>query len=123
MSTQGGSGGGHDFVRPFIMTGGRTRSRRIELRLETLVQHIATKPTVAMPSEKLHVVNCCARPTSVAEISAELNLVVGVVKILVGDLVESGHVEVFVDTDVDTDVDGDDHLDMLTRISNKIRSL
>lgn len=119
MSAQGGAGAGHDFVRPFIMTGGRTRSRKIELRLETLVQRIDAKPTVAMPSEKLHVLKCCARPTSVAEISAELNLVIGVVKILVGDLVESGHVEVF----VEGEVDHDDELDMLTRISNKIRSL
>ncbi len=112
---------GHDFVRPFIMTGGRTASRHLELRLETLVQ---SNPDVAvdatMASEKVHVVGLAATPISVAEIAAELNLVVGVVNVLIEDLVESGHVEVFLDTPV---ADSDDELDMLTRISNKIRSL
>ena len=28
--------GGHDFVRPFIMTGGRTRADRRDLRIETM---------------------------------------------------------------------------------------
>lgn len=121
MTNEGGSGGGHDFVRPFIMTGGRTVSRKPNMRLETLVQSVSTKPIDgSMPSEKVHVVQHCDRPTSVAEIAAELNLVVGVVKILVEDLVESGHVEVFAD---EQDATPDDDLDMLTRISNKIRSL
>ena len=30
--------GGHDFVRPFIMTGGRTRAERRDLRVETMLQ-------------------------------------------------------------------------------------
>jgi len=103
------------------MTGGRTVSRKLDMRLETLVRRIESKPVDAtMPSEKVHVVTHCSRPMSVAEIAAELNLVVGVVKILVEDLVESGHVEVFVD-DAESTLDED--LDMLTRISNKIRSL
>lgn len=120
MSNQGGAGG-HDFVRPFIMTGGRTVSRKLDMRLETLVRSIDTKPVDgSMPSEKVHVVRHCARATSVAEIAAELHLVVGVVKILVEDLVESGHLEVFADRNDETI---DDDLDMLTRISAKIRSL
>lgn len=102
------------------MTGGRTRSRKLELRLETLVRRIESQPPDgSMPSEKVHVIDACAMPTSVAEISAALNLVVGVVKVLVEDLVDSGHVEVFIDADDSFD----DDLDMLTRISNKIRSL
>ena len=120
MSIQGGSGGGHDFVRPFIMTGGRTRSRKLELRIETLVRRIQSQPIDgSMPSEKVHVLESCAKPTSVAEVSAALNLVVGVVKVLVEDLVDSGHAEVFIDTEETLD----DDLEMLTRISNKIRSL
>lgn len=120
MSNHTGGGAGHDFVRPFIMTGGRTRSRTLDLRLETLVHRVASAPvTPAMPSEKVHLVNCCASPTSVAEISAQLDLVVGVVKVLVEDLVETGHVQVFTEQ-VET---VDEELDMLTRISNKIRSL
>ena len=29
---------GHDLVRPYIMTGGRTRAQRRDLRVETLLQ-------------------------------------------------------------------------------------
>lgn len=104
------------------MTGGRTVSRKLDMRLETLIQRIDSMPIDgAMPSEKVKVVQCCGGPTSVAEVAAELNLVVGVVKILVEDLVESGHVEVFADRDGGEALDDD--LDMLTRISAKIRSL
>ena len=34
--------GGHDFVRPFIMTGGRTRADRRDLRIETMLQASVT---------------------------------------------------------------------------------
>lgn len=121
MSDDRGVAGGHDFVRPFIMTGGRTASRHLDLRLETLVRRNAEVVIDAtMASEKVKVVDLATTPTSVAEIAAELNLVVGVVNVLIEDLVGSGHLEVFLDTPV---ADSDDELDMLTRISNKIRSL
>ncbi|MBK6857589.1 MAG: DUF742 domain-containing protein [Microthrixaceae bacterium] len=117
--------GGHDFVRPFIMTGGRTASRSLDLRLETLVRKVPSAAVDGrMPSEKVSVLNLCEAPTSIAELGAELKLVVGVVKVLVEDLVESGHVEVFVDTVEPVEFpDFDDEIDLLTRISNKIRSL
>ncbi len=121
MSPKPSSPGGHDFVRPFIMTGGRTASTTLDLRLETLVQRNPDRQVGAtMASEKVLVVGLTTRPISVAEIAAELHLVVGVVKILIEDLVDTGHVEVFLD---DGEIDEDDELDMLTRISNKIRSL
>jgi hypothetical protein len=103
------------------MTGGRTASAHLDLRFETLVQRNHDVPIDGtMPSEKVQVVGLATKPISVAEIAADLNLVVGVVNVLIEDLVASGHVEVFLE---DADADGDDELDMLTRISNKIRSL
>ena len=43
---------GHDFVRPFIMTGGRTRVERRDLRIETMLQaSVADLPT-GLPSEQ-----------------------------------------------------------------------
>jgi hypothetical protein len=103
------------------MTGGRTASAKLDLRFETLVQR---NPDTAidgtMASEKVLVVGLATEPISVAEIAAELNLVVGVVNVLIEDLVGSGHVEVFLD---DAGSGDDDELDMLTRISDKIRSL
>lgn len=120
MSTPAGAGGGHDFVRPFIMTGGRTRTTELDLRVETLVQAIPGRqisPTMA--SEKVKVIERCADQISIAEIAVALNLVVGVVRVLVADLVDSGHLEVFDFVDEPFDVD----IDMLTRISDRIRSL
>jgi hypothetical protein len=103
------------------MTGGRTASAKLDLRLETLVQRIPATPVDGtMASEKVLVVGLTTKPISVAEIAAELELVVGVVTVLIEDLVASGHVEVFLD---DAGADDDDELDMLTRISDKIRSL
>ena len=103
------------------MTGGRTASAHLDLRFETLVLR---NPDVGvdgtMASEKVLAVGLATKPISVAEIAAELNLVVGVVNVLIEDLVQSGHVEVFLDDAVEDD---DDELDMLTRISDKIRSL
>jgi hypothetical protein len=122
VSDDRGAAGGHDFVRPFIMTGGRTASAHLDLRFETLVQRNPDAGVDGtMASEKVHVIGLATKPISVAEIAAELNLVVGVVNVLIEDLVASGHVEVFLD-DPATDED-DDELDMLTRISDKIRSL
>ncbi|MCB0989205.1 MAG: DUF742 domain-containing protein [Microthrixaceae bacterium] len=122
--TQSGPGG-HDFVRPFIMTGGRTASVRDDLRLETLVRRVPEAEVDGrMASEKMDLLRSCETPTSVAELGAELSLVVGVVKVLIEDLVESGHVEVFIDTvEPAEDNDFSDELDLLTRISDKIRSL
>lgn len=122
MSEDRTVGGGHDFVRPFIMTGGRTSRNNLGLQLETLVRSRpdATSGT-ALTSEQAHVVRAASSPVSVAELAAELDLVVGVVKVLIEDLVESGQVEVFpVEQDFDDD---EDELDMLNRISEKIRSL
>jgi hypothetical protein len=121
VSDERREGGGHDFVRPFIMTGGRTAANHLDLRFETLVRSRPDTPVdPAMASEKVRVVRLATAPTSVAEIAAELKLVVGVVNVLIEDLVETGHVEVFLD---EVDVDDDDDLDVLNRISDKIRSL
>jgi Protein of unknown function (DUF742) len=115
-------GAGHDFVRPFIMTGGRTARNHLDLRFETLVRRLSEAQVDAtMATEKVRILGLAAGPISVAELAAELALVVGVVNVLIEDLVDSGHLEVFLDDVVD---DGDDDdLDVLTRISDKIRSL
>jgi hypothetical protein len=117
----GKGAGGHDFVRPFIMTGGRTEStRHTELRLESLVERrTGSTVTATMPSEQRSVLALCDRAISVAEISSELGIVVGVMQIIIGDLVDSGHLVVFEDTPAGSD----DELDILTRITDKIRSL
>jgi hypothetical protein len=76
-------------VRPYSITGGRTRIQQPELDLITLVvavrRHIDSE---AMTPECLRILSLCQSPTSVAEISAILNLPLGVIKVLLGDLIE-----------------------------------
>jgi Protein of unknown function (DUF742) len=80
-------------VRPYAMTRGRTRTSRIELDLVTLIVAVPTPPDdgldrAALDPEYVSILQLCRRPTSIAEISAALNLPLGVVKVLVGDLIE-----------------------------------
>jgi hypothetical protein len=87
---------GDDFaVRPYALTRGRTRhGAAAPLPLEALVQAVA-RPSVSDTPEKRRILELCAdKFESVAEISAHLHLPVGVVRIVVGDLVESGQVRV-----------------------------
>ena len=77
-------------VRPYALTGGRTRTDRAELDLITLV--VASRGRHAdqesMEPEYVNILSQCQTPKSVAEISATLNLPLGVVKVLLGDLID-----------------------------------
>lgn len=117
MSATGTSGGaGHDFVRPFIMTGGRTRAERRDLRLETMLQ-AAGEPPVDLPSEQAALVRLCRAPQSVAEVGAKLGLVLGVVTVIAGDLIGRGLLEVHHTDPVEIE------LDVLTRMIERVRSI
>jgi hypothetical protein len=76
-------------VRPYAMTGGRTRTDQGELDLITLI--VASRRHMnhdVMEPEYLGILALCRNPTSIAEISANLKLPLGVVKVLVGDLID-----------------------------------
>jgi hypothetical protein len=77
-------------VRPYAMTGGRTRTEQGALDLITLVVAARDRPAGAasMGPEYRSILALCQGPTSVAEISAKLNLPLGVVKVLLGDLID-----------------------------------
>ncbi|MEY9968362.1 hypothetical protein ABIA33_006446 [Streptacidiphilus sp. MAP12-16] len=102
MSAAIGGGGGADgyeyetgeVVRPFIVTSGRTRPLREELRLETLVSALPAALTAPLSFERLRIVELCQYPRSVAEISALLPVPLGVARVLVGDLSAERYVQV-----------------------------
>ena len=81
-----------NLVRPYTLTAGRTGSA-VHLPLEAPIQ--------ALESARYHrwqpndvrgeIVRLCAGSPSVAEISARLDLPLGVARVLVGDLVMSGY--------------------------------
>lgn len=81
-------------VRPYAVTGGRTRSASKDLPLEALVYptgDIAAKSTRGVAIEKGKILDLCAAElVSVAELSAKLELPIGVIRVLVSDLIGEG---------------------------------
>ncbi|RKE21308.1 DUF742 domain-containing protein [Streptomyces sp. TLI_171] len=82
-------------IRPFAMTGGRTRPR-YELALEALVSAAVEPARLAtlLPEHQRICSLCASDVKSVAEISALLGLPLGVARILVADLAEAGLVAI-----------------------------
>ena len=81
-------------IRPYAMTGGRTRPR-YQLAIEALVS--TTTPPERFASllpEHQRICHLCQEIKSVAEISALLTIPLGVARILVADLAESGLVAI-----------------------------
>lgn len=75
-------------VRPYAITGGRTRSQH-PLRLTTcLVTRPASRPARPSPEGEALLLHCSGAPCSVAELAARLNQPVQVVKVLIGDLLD-----------------------------------
>ena len=80
-------------VRPYLLTGGRTRPRGALVTMETVVQAIGPAPLSASgPAgvERARILRLAARPCSAAEVSARLNLPLAVALVLVTDLVADG---------------------------------
>jgi hypothetical protein len=77
-------------VRPYALTGGRTVPVRDELDLVALVG--ATRPDGErlewLSPEQYAIVAACQRPCSVAEVAALVDLPLGVVRVLLGDLLD-----------------------------------
>ncbi|MFI9276280.1 DUF742 domain-containing protein [Kitasatospora sp. NPDC052896] len=82
-------------IRPFAMTGGRTRPR-YELALEALVSASVEPARLAtlLPEHQRICGLCATEVKSVAEVSALLGLPLGVARILVADLAEAGLVAI-----------------------------
>ncbi|NNN34934.1 DUF742 domain-containing protein [Streptomyces sp. S3(2020)] len=106
MSTDG-QGRSHWFddeagpvVRPYAMTRGRTTSaaqHRLDLIAVVVAETQADDPEGdhTLSPEHVDIVDLCRdTPQSVAELSSELDLPIGVVRVLVGDLVDAEFVHV-----------------------------
>lgn len=73
-------------VRPYVLTGGRTRPP-VELGLETLVStRPGTDPAAAASPAHRAVLDCCDVARSVAEVAATTQVPLGVARVLIGDL-------------------------------------
>ncbi|WP_079042188.1 DUF742 domain-containing protein [Streptomyces aureus] len=117
------SGGSHNpLVRPYAMTGGRTRPR-YQLAIEALVS------TTADPSrlqgqlpEHQRICRLCFEIKSVAEISALLSIPLGVARILVADLAEAGLVAIH-QPGGDEAAGGQPDVTLLERVLSGLRKL
>jgi hypothetical protein len=73
-------------VRPYAVTGGRTRADTIGLDLITLVVAVR-EPTGHLEPESLRILRVCQQPISVVEVAAHVDLPLQVVKVLLSDLI------------------------------------
>jgi hypothetical protein len=76
-------------VRPYAMTGWRTRPTQDDLELEALVATTAIgQRTPKLTVEQRDIAVLCHDVLSIAEISARLHLPLGVIRVLVGDMAD-----------------------------------
>jgi Protein of unknown function (DUF742) len=87
------AGAGGDGVRPYLVTGGRTRAAS-DLALEVLVRTTPRGRAAYATFESARALALCAEIQSVAEVAARLRLPIGVARVLVGDLAAAGLLEV-----------------------------
>ena len=82
-------------VRPYAITGGRTSSRR-PLLLETLISVLDYDTAVhqTLFAESREIYSLCREVRSVAEVSADLGIPLGVVRVLVSDLADEGKIRI-----------------------------
>jgi hypothetical protein len=125
----GGAGGGSPrrpppsgLVRPYAMTGGRTRPR-YQLAIEALVSTTADPERLrGQLPEHQRICQLCREVKSVAEISALLTIPLGVVRILVADLAEAGLVAIH-QPGGDAAAGGQPDVTLLERVLSGLRKL
>lgn len=109
--------------RPYMITGGRTRSRTTRyFDLVDMVVRSArlTEPTSVTGPECAQILELCRIPTSVAEVGAIIGLPIGVVRVLLGDLLYENLIEVM-EAAPRGGVVTDTHL--LSRVLDRLRAL
>jgi predicted DNA-binding transcriptional regulator len=103
------------FIRPFFVTGGRTRPLHDGLRIETIVSARPAALSAPLRFELRRIVELCQRPLSVAEIAVRLGVPLGVARVLVADLVTDGYVSFSQPAELPINV--------LERIRDRVRAL
>ena len=94
---EGGPTWSRHYRRPYTVTGGRTRTAHDDLELETLVQTVTgTDAQLAeLGREQRSIAALCQEVASVAEISGRLDLLLGVTRVIVGDMALQGVVVLY----------------------------
>jgi hypothetical protein len=94
---EGGRAWSRHYRRPYTVTGGRTRPAHDDLELETLVQTVPgiDEQLAGLGHEQRAIAALCRKVVSVAEISGRLDLLLGVTRVIVGDMALQGLVVLY----------------------------
>lgn len=106
-------------IRPYLLTGGRTKSD-LDLPLELQIRStIGELRRGQLAHEAYAIVELCDEPHSVAEISAHVGIHLQVARILIGDLVNEG----MLDTGSAPDTARRPDVELLERVLDGLQSL
>lgn len=106
-------------VRPYFLTGGRTRSANERISYETIVVRGLVPPSAGnVDRERLAIYDLCGTPQSMAELSARLRLPIGVICVLSGDLANLGVLAVH-----EAPTDAADDIELLNLLIDVLRQL
>lgn len=113
-------------VRPYAVTGGRTRPK-VDIAIEALVEttvkgRSSGRDGFSQGREQQYIVTLCdGRLQSLAEISARMQLPLGVARVLVADMASDGMVSIY----EPTSIDGNDAVgtELLERVLSGLRKL
>ena len=90
-----GDGVGRSLVRPYAVTGGRTRPRtQLEIEAMVAAAHYEARDLSVLSPECQAILGFCRDWRSVAEISAVLRMPLGVARILIADMAVEGLVRI-----------------------------
>jgi len=113
-------------VRPYAVTGGRTRPK-MDIAIEALIETTPKgrgggRDGSSQGREQQYIVTLCdGRLQSLAEISARMQLPLGVARVLVADMASDGMVAIY----EPTSIDGNDAVgtELLERVLSGLRKL
>ncbi|GAA3470696.1 DUF742 domain-containing protein [Nonomuraea roseola] len=77
-----------EIIRPYVVTRGRARPANGKFDLISMALTVETPPETetGLDPEHLSILRLCRAPRSVAELAADLNLPVGIIRVLLADL-------------------------------------
>ncbi|RFS85084.1 DUF742 domain-containing protein [Actinomadura spongiicola] len=83
-------------VRPYAVTRGRTRPNGEPLDIVTILVATGRRPAEPgrLSRQQRRMLALCRRPSALADLASDLDLPLGVIRVLAGDLLDSGLVDV-----------------------------
>ena len=102
-------------VRPFLLTGGRTRPVQDGLRIETLLFAQPAALSAPLRFEARQIVQLCQRPVSIADLAVAMRVPLGVVRVLVADLLVEGYLR--------REEQAELSIELIERIRDRVRAL